>query len=235
MSVPTSYELKFTVDGRDVAAISRWLGVVCQPDPLYPYGAVSSIYFDTPALARLYEKINGDYLKTKIRLRWYDVPNRPAGPSFLEAKFRIGVRRRKVRVATEYSPDRLQALPLHDQALRRIPYGLRPLGVPVPEELRPVLVVRYTRDRFVDPVTRVRISFDSDISVPAVNHELLPTPPALPLPVGVVEVKGMSSELPISIRRLTSIGGRKSSFSKFLACYEHATLGLGRHVRIATR
>ena len=183
MSVPTTYELKFTVDGRDMTAVSRWLRAVCQPDPVYAVGVVNSIYFDTPALAQLREKVNGDYLKTKVRLRWYDVPNRPAGSSYLEAKFRIGARRRKVRVATTHSPDRLRALALHDQVLRRIPHGLRSLGVPVPEGLRPVLVVRYTRYRFVDQVTGVRISLDADISVPAVNQELLPTAPPSRFPL----------------------------------------------------
>ena len=74
----TSFELKFTIDGRNVTAVRRWLSSICRPDPLFPRGVVNSIYFDTPELHHLREKINSDYLKTKVRLRWYEGGGRPA-------------------------------------------------------------------------------------------------------------------------------------------------------------
>ena len=221
------FELKFTIDGRDVTAVRRWLESVCRPDPHFPVGIVRSIYFDTPELHSLREKINSDYLKTKIRLRWYEVPGRPVGRSFLEAKFRIGSRRFKVRLETRYSGSWLAGTALRAQALRHIPQKLRPAGVPVPSELCPILLIRYTRHRFIDPAAGVRISLDADISVPAVNQELLPRAAPVPLHTAVVEVKGQARELPPVIRSLADLGGRKTSFSKYRACYDHAAIGLG--------
>ena len=224
----TSFELKFTIDGRNITAVRRWLTSICQPDPLFPRGVVNSIYFDTPDLHHLREKINSDYLKTKVRLRWYEGGGRPAERSFLEAKLRVGARRRKVRLETAFSGTWLTRTALHDQALRRIPQELRPLGVPVPSQLRPVLRIRYTRDRFVDPLAGVRISLDAEISAPAVNRELLSVPNPLPLDTAVVEVKGQARELPTVIRSLTDLGGRKRSFCKYRACYEHTAIGPAR-------
>ena len=150
---------------------------------------------------------------------------RPAERSFLEAKLRVGARRRKVRLETAFSGTWLTRTALHDQALRRIPQELRPLGVPVPSQLRPVLRIRYTRGRFVDPLAGVRISLDADISAPAVNRKLLSVPNPLPLDTAVVEVKGQARELPTVIRHLTDLGGRKRSFCKYRACYEHTAIG----------
>ena len=232
-SPDADFELKFIIDGRDVTAVRRWLESVCRPDPTFPVGIVKSIYFDTPGLHSLREKINSDYLKTKVRIRWYDLPSLPADRSFLEAKFRIGSRRRKVRLETRYSGSWLNRVALHAQPLRRIPQELRPAGVPVSSQLRPVLLIRYTRHRFMDPVAGVRISLDANISTPAVNRELLP--PAIPLPLhfAVVEVKGRARRLPPVLRNLAGLGGRKTSFSKYRACYDHVVIGLGSRAQQA--
>ena len=177
----------------------------------------------------LREKINSDYLKTKVRLRWYEGGGRPAERSFLEAKLRVGARRRKVRLETAFSGTWLTHTALHDQALRRIPQELRPLGVPVPSQLRPVLRIRYTRDRFVDPLAGVRISLDADISAPAVNRELLSVPNPLPLDTAVVEVKGQARELlRTPIKEPEEIGFIMLVIAASLACatFKLAFLGI---------
>lgn len=222
------HEHKFTIDARQADAIRRWLGSLCPGDPVFPYGMVNSIYFDTPSLAHLLEKINSDYLKTKVRLRWYDAGNGPASSAFLEAKFRMGSRRYKTRVEVPVEGEWLSSVPLDDPALRRIPERLRGLGVPVAAALRPVMWIRYRRDRFVDPITRTRISLDTDITVPAVNHELFDSASPLPLDVAVVEIKGQGSDVPRVLRHLMTLGGRKTSFSKYLACYHHVVNGVDR-------
>jgi len=222
------HEHKFTIDARQADAVRRWLRSLCPPDPLFPHGIVNSFYFDTPALDHLLEKINSDYFKTKVRLRWYDVENRPASSAFLEAKFRVGSRRHKARVEVPFEGAWLSRVPLEDPALRLIPERLRELGVPVAPALRPVLWIRYRRDRFVDPITRARISLDTHITVPGVNHELFDRASPLPLAAAVVEIKGRATDVPDALRRLTGLGGRKTSFSKYLACYHHVVDGVGR-------
>lgn len=74
----SSYELKFAIDDRQATTVRGWLRSICPQDPAFPRGIVNSIYYDTPALQHLHEKINSDYFKTKIRLRWYSVAGRPS-------------------------------------------------------------------------------------------------------------------------------------------------------------
>lgn len=98
-------ELKFTVPGLCVPAVLQWLRAVCDPDPAFPHGIISSIYYDTRDGRYLAEKVNSDYLKTKIRLRWYRDPDDASvdGPAFLEAKYRIGARREKMHLAMPFA------------------------------------------------------------------------------------------------------------------------------------
>lgn len=214
-------EIKFTLDGRDVTAAHKWLQTICIPDPGFPTGLVYSIYYDTPALDCLREKIDSDYLKIKIRLRWYEGQNNSVNSSFLEAKFRIGQRRHKVRIETPYSGDWLTRTPLHHSTLRQIPLRLREEGISVPSLIRPVLLVRYRRNRFIETLTNLRVCLDSNISAPIVNREVLLAPNPIQLSTAVVEVKGNVVGLPQMLRNLIDLGGRKTSFSKYFACYDH--------------
>ena len=81
-----------------------WLRHVCLPDPVYPEAIVYSLYYDTPALDSYHEKVDGDFIKTKCRLRWYD-PDLSADPAlrtaYLEIKHKIGQGRRKTRVRVD--------------------------------------------------------------------------------------------------------------------------------------
>ncbi len=215
------YELKFGMEHRSVVALRRWLGAMCLPDPRFPIGTVCSIYYDTPGFHHLRENFNGDYLKSKVRLRWYLDHVGRSGRSFLEAKFRHGGRRDKIRLEVPYEGAWLAGIPLHTAALRSIPLRLRAKGVPTSAALRPVILVRYVRDRFVEPLTGVRISLDSEISAPAVNRDVIPTPNPQPLPTVIVEVKGAVNGLPEVLQPLLCLGARRRSFSKYAACYEH--------------
>ena len=222
------FELKFTVDAWNAMAIRHWLQSICRPDPIFPHGIVNSIYFDTPSMRHLREKIESDYLKTKVRLRWYEDGNQPPTVAFLEAKFRIGSRRRKVRVEMPFDEAWRRGAVLDDQRLRPIPERLRERGVIVPAALRPILLVRYQRDRFVDHITGTRISLDTDISVPAFSRNLFGAANPLALPTSVLEVKGSVADVPDLLRHVANVGGRKTSFSKYLACYDQARNVYGR-------
>ena len=65
------HEIKLVLPNRAARSLVRWLRSRCWPDPLYPAATVSSIYYDTPDWRLLREKVNSDFLKTKVRLRWY--------------------------------------------------------------------------------------------------------------------------------------------------------------------
>ncbi len=67
-------ELKFTLPQGRAPLVRSWLDRICRRDPEFPAAVVWTIYYDTPGLISLSEKINSDYLKRKIRVRWYSDP-----------------------------------------------------------------------------------------------------------------------------------------------------------------
>ena len=217
-------ELKFTVPAGRVDLARRWLEALCRRDPEYPAAYVWTVYYDTSQLVSLGEKINSDYVKLKIRARWYSVPGQsPSGPVFVEAKLREGNRRAKVRVTVPHTADEVSRWGLQDPRLQALPQRLRERGVVLREPWQPILLIRYRRDRFVEPVSGTRICLDAEIAAPAVNPRFLSTIDSTPLGPGILEVKGSAEELPRALRPLLHLGARKRSFSKFLAVYQHVT------------
>jgi len=148
-------ETKFVSDNSAAHIALAWLRSHCSPDPQFPQGTVSSIYYDTPDLRHLREKINSDYLKTKIRVRWYaGLDGGEAGEtSFVEAKHKQGGRREKTRVETRHSGRWLAKTELSDLDLRTIPWTLRDRGIFVCPTLCPVFEISYKRYRFLERLT----------------------------------------------------------------------------------
>lgn len=99
------YETKFVLPNANSYSLIQFLKSCCRKDRSYPEGTVSSIYYDTKDWRYISEKINSDYLKTKVRIRWYsdlDSINQ-FKCSFVEAKYKVGSLREKVRVKTPYT------------------------------------------------------------------------------------------------------------------------------------
>ena len=220
-------ELKFTLPAGRVHLAHRRLEHACRRDPEFPAAVVWTIYYDTPALGSLGEKINSDYLKRKIRVRWYsDLDGRVSGPAFVEAKLRVGTRRSKLRARLAYPADEIARWNLQDPRLLPFPLLLRGEGVLHQQSWQPMMLIRYRRDRFMEPFTRSRVSLDADISGAAANARFLSAPDLSPLATAVLEVKGGGDELPASLRPLLALGLRKRSFSKFLVVHAHMTRGV---------
>ena len=215
-------ELKFTLPAGRVHLVRQRLETLCRPDPEFPSALVWTIYYDTPALSSLGEKINSDYLKRKIRVRWYsDLEGNPSGPAFVEAKLRLGTRRSKERERLPFQAEDIGRWDLQDARLLQFPLLLRSHGVLGQESWQPVMLLRYRRDRFIEPLTRSRISLDTAIAGVAVNPRFVSAADPSPLPTAVLEVKGANDELPLSLRSLLGLGLHKRSFSKFLVVYAH--------------
>ena len=217
-------ELKFSFPAGRVPIVRRRLESLCRRDPEFPSAIVWTIYYDTPALVSLGEKLNSDYLKRKIRVRWYsDLEGRVSGPAFVEAKLRVGTRRSKERARLPYPADEIATWDLQDPRLLSFPLMLRDKGILGQESWQPVMLLRYRRDRFIEPLSRSRVSLDTDIAAAAVNHRFVSATDLSPLATAVFEVKGASDELPIALRSLLPLGLHKRSFSKFLVVYAHMT------------
>jgi hypothetical protein len=218
------HELKFSLPAGRVDLVRRLLDDTCRRDVDYPAALVWTIYYDTPDLRALAEKLNSDYLKSKVRLRWYsDLEGQVSGSAFIEAKARVGNRRVKVRTAAPHAAPVIASWSLQDPRLLAFPRLLRPQGIAVGDDWQPVLQLRYRRDRFTEPVTRARVSLDADIRAAAVSHRFIAACDATALGLAVLEIKGAEEELPQRLRPLLRLGMRQRSFSKYLAVYQHVT------------
>jgi hypothetical protein len=217
-------ELKFTFPAGLAHLARRRLESVCRRDLEFPAAVVWTIYYDTPLLASLGEKINSDYLKRKIRVRWYSsLEGYVSGSAFVEAKLRMGTRRSKVRARLPYPADEIAGWDLQDPRLLSFPLLLREQGVLHHASWQPMMLIRYRRDRFIEPLTDSRVSLDADISACAANPRFFAAPDRSPLATVVLEVKGGSSERPDALRPLLALGLHKRSFSKFLVVHAHMT------------
>jgi hypothetical protein len=218
-------ELKYVLPQSRAPFAVAWLASVARPEREYPPALVVTTYYDTPGLGLLDEKIDSDYLKTKVRVRWYaPLDGRPAaGPVFVECKLREGATRGKQRVAADVGATDLESLPLSAPLWPPLLDGLRREVPDLPADLAPVMRVVYARYRFTD-ARRARIAIDTGITVAAVNPGRLSCPPRLDsLPWAVFEYKGPGADLPPELAPITRLGARRTAFSKYLACYAHVT------------
>jgi hypothetical protein len=93
--------------------------------------------------------------------------------------------------------------------------------VAMPPDLAPVLRLSYLRCRFTDN-HGARVTLDSDIRVEGTSATRLGLPPVPgPLPAAVFEYKSRFSDLPPHLAAVVRFGGRRGSYSKYLACYQH--------------
>ena len=218
------HEIKFVGPARRGPFLAATLEAVCPPDDEFPENVVHTVYFDSPDLASYEEKANGDYLKAKLRLRWYA---RPGGPTrlagdtwtaWLEIKVRRGSRGLKRRKRLQLpGPSPLE--------------GLDPekLGAIVREHLgsprRPTCWLSYSRTRLRGPDGVTRLSIDRDLRVEWVAT-WVPTRPSGPGPrVFVVEVKGPTGAVHPGLSSLIVQHARKRAVSKYTLCLDHARGG----------
>lgn len=217
----TQREAKFVLAEARAGTLLTLLRQRCRPDGAHAANVVSSLYYDTADRRGLYEKVNSDFLKTKVRLRWYtDLDGRIGTPgSFLEVKRRIGGTREKLRLDAPFAAEWLDRTPIHHVDLTRAADALRPLGVRLPA-LSPLFVIRYERHRFLEPASGLRINLDRRIHVPDVNRRMMGPRLRPALTQAVLEVKGaVGDELPRALHGALRLGCRLSSFSKYAACY----------------
>lgn len=219
---PVVHEIKFVVHNSRANDIMGWLDRYCEPDPEFPRGMVSSIYYDTMDWKYLNEKLNSYYLKTKVRLRWYSDMgySNHDKTTFLEVKYKIGGRREKIRVDTQFTGSELALMPLESRELIEIISLFRTRGVIISDKIFPAFQISYRRLRYIDPYTGSRICFDYDISAPRASRIMMPYLGSTTLQTAVFEIKGPESELPSSLYPLTDMGLKKSAFSKYSACYQ---------------
>ena len=217
-----SIEQKFLFEASAKDLLMDWLEFRLVRDPEYYFGPIISLYYDTPALRFYGEVCNGDYLKTKVRLRWYQAvfpPQQPVANCFLEIKQKFGARRHKRRRPLALHPSCLSGDLFSHPAILASPEAAPELHVIAPGLLVPLLVVEYERFRFIDPHSGSRIALDTRITCSRANSGYLTPRAPVTLAAGVLEVKGALDSLPDCLRPMQR-HLRKRSFSKYARCCE---------------
>lgn len=211
--------------------IVHWIEHACIPDPVYHAGVVSSIYYDTPRFDHYFEKRNSDYIKSKVRLRWYQNIEKNGEPfdvpCFVEMKRKTGVGRHKERKKILISSVRLCDDPFSDEELLRIPAVAYELDYIPPGLLIPMLLIQYDRRRYVDPHSGSRLAVDTNIRCVRANPAYISGLPPVHLALGVLEIKGEGRELPDSLNPISARLTREA-FSKYARCFEHLMQPFGR-------
>jgi hypothetical protein len=223
-TLPEVVEQKFAFPIHCRDELLAWATYVLEPDPGHPGGVVHSLYYDTPDLELYLQKRNSEYLKFKVRLRWYGeagaMPPDQRIPCFLEVKRKIGAARRKRRTTADLPAAVLAGSPFDSSEVAALAGVALENGFPGQRTLVPMALIRYRRLRFVDPSTGARVAIDWEIGCRAVNPAFLPAEAPVVLGTGVLEVKGTARHLPPSLEPIAFLL-TKSSFSKYAQCLEH--------------
>jgi len=218
------FERKFFVLPKNIGFAYAVLRQVCRPDSQYPEGQVNSLYFDTPDLDQYVRSASGDLRKDKVRIRWYDQlgDHRGMVPVFLELKSRQGFASSKQRQRLLVSAQNLELTHLGAGIVGKttVVDTLAGFGHFPSPPLQPIIMVSYWRYRLNEMLTGTRISFDCNIGSLVVAPGLGYGERELRLQGGVVEVKGPTLELPITLRRIRLLDTDWSRFSKYGYCIE---------------
>lgn len=215
-------ERKFTAAAQCADAALAWLQHICMPDPMFPSGVIHTLYYDTPSLHSYEEKRAGDFIKTKVRLRWYDMvgdTDDTRYTAYLEVKRRIGSSRQKWRKPLALDREWLATASLADQGFRDVlTEADEVLADAFPLPPVPAVVLSYTRYRFVCPETLARVCLDTGIGTERINNGALPAHGRAQLPEIVMEIKNKRRDIPRWFEQPYRWGFRQRSFSKYGEC-----------------
>ena len=217
------HECKFVVPIRNYSRVEALLDHSCATDPAFQTNIIKSLYFDTDQLELLRQKQASEFLKRKVRIRWYVDPQTGApGPNaYLEVKTKHGARGGKKRIALPIPAAEFDCDPL--AAANKVSSDMLE-GTDLEGALRgiaPACVIQYRRRRYLELGQGHRIALDSDIRSSSLNRTLLRGLRESRPSYAVLEVKGAGArELPPSLRILHQWGVRKAAFSKYAACLD---------------
>ena len=221
---PQRFERKYAVLPMNIGLALSLLRQVCRPDKEYPRDRVHSLYFDTADLDQYERSAAGDYRKDKVRIRWYsnNTDSLEDVTVYLELKTRQGFasskqRRKFMAPGFFLKPENLSRGILDKTTILQT---LARFGHFPEKPLKPIIVISYTRYRFNEIQTGERVSFDHDIRASLVDPTLGRREKEIRLPNGVIEVKGPSLALPLTLRNLRVMDIDWSRFSKYGNCLE---------------
>ncbi|MCB0393480.1 MAG: polyphosphate polymerase domain-containing protein [Bdellovibrionales bacterium] len=162
---------------------------------------VLSLYYDSPNLDFYNEKLDGVFVRSKIRLRVYDTDYREGGVAFLEIKQRFGDKIRKVRVMTKHFTQELFNIEKWDMPdLLSRDYFNSLIATYQP---RPTAQVFYIREPFAAADGGdIRVTFDSSLigmfTDEKLSSEVISDPlrSLMPENLAILEIKSNEMSLP---------------------------------------
>lgn len=224
-----SNERKYVASERLADHAISILDALLLPDGEYPVNTITSVYYDTRDGHRFTEKLDGDNLKHKVRLRWYSASpgeGSELARAFIEVKFRVGSARHKTRHVLELKRAWLETAPLTEPDWLRVLDQAGEAEAPwMAPTLLPAVSISYSRHRYRCPFTKGRVALDRDITISRYHPELFPLGASLALGAAVCEFKDAGQvEIPWA-RHLYEAGFRLRSYSKFGEAIRRMQLG----------
>lgn len=225
------FERKFFVLPEHIDFAYALLRQSCHPDRQYPEEQINTLYFDTPDLEQYMRSASGEFKKDKVRIRWYaKVENQQEMvPVFMELKSRQGFASNKQRRELQVSARQLELARLGagivDKAM--LINTVAEFGYFPALPLQPVIVISYWRYRFSEMLTGIRVSLDCHIRSSMVAAERGYGERELWLRGAVIEVKGPTMELPVTLKRMRFLDMDWGRFSKYGNCVESHLSGPG--------
>ena len=213
------HEEKYIIDYRQYLAVKRRVMGVLTPDQNGLNGSyvITSLYYDDHMDTALYEKLDGLPEHSKFRVRTYDFYD---GLIKLERKDKHGILTEKqdVRIAKN------QISRLGSELLPQTPKLMELSAQMKASGLVPTVAVRYLRDAYYHEGSDLRITFDRNIEALPADARALFDPSFKGYPVldgncVVMEIK-YGNFIPGFARKITNIGGKQLSVSKYALCRE---------------
>lgn len=223
-TLPRRLERKYYITPEETGLAYGLLRQICRPDSEYFSEQINSLYFDTFDLDEYEGSISGNYQKNKIRIRWYGENKDLNGtcPAFVELKSRQGFEGTKQRLQSEVLTENLRPNNLRKGIVKRTSlldtlarFGYFPLKI-----LEPIVVISYWRYRFIEIMTGQRLSLDCHIRSTMMIPGQCNGEKELELPGSVIEIKGQSLELPVTLRKARILRTDWTRFSKYSACID---------------
>ena len=215
------HEWKHEINHADLLTLRQRLQAIAKPDPHAVNGKylIRSLYFDNAADKALREQLDGVSRREKFRIRYY---NGDTSVIRLEKKSKLGGLGNKQSV----SLTAVQAQAITDGNLDWMSEStvelVRELYTKMRlQELRPKIIVDYTREPFIFAPGNVRVTLDYDIRTGFCYTDFL-KPTCITIPAGdapiILEVK-WDNFLPDIIRDAIQLPGRRvTAFSKYAQC-----------------
>jgi hypothetical protein len=157
-------ELKYPIDPLEYQVLKKKVAYVLKPDPhmtTSPRYQVRNLYFDDYKNSAYWEKEAGTYQRKKYRLRIY---NNDDSLIKFERKSKIGCYVfKETTIITRVQAEQLIAgnfgfiADVNDKLLKEFYLESRC------SLIKPVVIVEYNREAYVQPIGNVRVTFDSNL------------------------------------------------------------------------